>query len=101
MLLQGKSSKSAARLEQWRIIRVREGSRHLIGFAWGHPHLRDGARIVSSTLIFLAPDRSRAETMNTCYSLGAPGVGELPADWAERLDYFLRRAWGTSRIGEQ
>lgn len=94
------SSKPAARLEEWRIIRVREGTRHLVGRVSGHPRLSDGARIVTSPLVALAADRSWAETINTLYRLGAPGQGPLPKEWAGRVDLFLRDAWGTARVSE-
>lgn len=94
-------SKPSAHLEEWRIIRVREGTRHLIGLVSGHPRLRDGARIVTSVLVALAADYSWAETMNTVYALGTRGEGPLPEDWAERLDFLLRDAWGTARVSEQ
>jgi hypothetical protein len=95
----GGAGKPLARLEQWRLIRVAEGSRHLVGIASGHPRQREGARIISSAVIHLARDRSRAETLNTIYLLGAPGHGPLPPKWAERVDHFLLHAWGTFRIG--
>lgn len=94
------SSKPKAHLEEWRIIRVREGAQHLVGRVSGHPRLRDGARIVSSALIALAGDCSCAETMNTVYALGTRGEGPLPEEWAERVDFFLQEAWGTARMSE-
>lgn len=94
------SSKPSAHLDEWRIIRVREGARHLVGHVSGHPRLRDGARIVTSALVALAADCSWAETMNTVYALGTRGEGPLPEDWAERLDFLLRNGWGTARVSE-
>lgn len=95
------SPKPSAHLEEWRIIQVREGSRHLVGHVSGHPRLRDGARIVSSALLTLTADCSRAETVNTVYALGTRGEGPLPEEWAEHVDLFLREAWGTARMSEQ
>lgn len=100
MATQPNSAKPKARLDEWRIIRVREGTRHLVGRVSGHPRLRDGARIVSSALVGLATDCSWAETMNTVYALGARGEGPLPEEWAEHVDFFLREAWGTARMSE-
>ncbi|MGH7058069.1 MAG: hypothetical protein ACREFZ_09350 [Acetobacteraceae bacterium] len=101
MALQPNSFKPKAHLEEWRIIRVGEGTRHLVGHVSGHPRLRDGARIVSSALVALAGDGSWAETMNTVYSLGTRGEGPLPEEWAEHLDFFLREEWRTARVSEQ
>lgn len=90
--------KSTVFLDQWRIIHLHEGTQHVVGIAYGHPRLREGARIVSSAVIFITPDHSIAETQNTRYRLQTPGQGPLPADWAKRVDYFLDHAWGTFRI---
>lgn len=94
------SSKLKAHLDEWRIIRVREGTAHFVGRVSGHPRLRDGARIVTSALVALAGDCSWVETMNTVYALGTRGVGPLPEEWAEHVDLFLREAWGTARMSE-
>lgn len=92
--------KPVAFLDQWRIIRLHEGTQHLVGVAYGHSRLRQGARIVSSAVIFITPNHSFAETQNTLYRLKTRGEGPLPADWAKRVDYFLEHAWGTSRFEE-
>jgi len=98
MASQPSSSKTKAHLEEWRIIRVREGTSHLVGRVSGHERLRDGARIVSSALVAVAGDRTWAETMNTVYALGNPGEGPLSEEWAKHVDHFLQEAWGTARV---
>lgn len=90
--------KPIAFLDQWRIIRLHEGTQHLVGIAYGHRRLREGARIVTSAVIFITPSHSFAETQNTLYRLKTPGEGPLPADWAEHVDYFLDHAWDTFRV---
>lgn len=97
---QQNSFKPKAHLEEWRIIRVREGARHLVGRVSGHQRLRDCSRIVSSALVAVAGDGSWAETMNTIYVLGTPGEGPLPEEWAECVDRFLREAWSTARVSD-
>lgn len=94
------SSKPKAHLDSWRIIRVREGARHLVGRVSDHPRLRDSARIVSSALVAVAGDGSWAETMNTIYVLGTRGEGPLPKEWEECVDRFLREAWSTARVSD-
>lgn len=88
-------------LDQWRIIRVREGTRHLVGIVSGHPRLREGCHIVTSEVMVFTPERSLAETLNTIYSLEAPGPTKFPDEWARALDGYLREVWGTSRIEDQ
>ncbi|MGH7000617.1 MAG: hypothetical protein ACREEA_03850 [Stellaceae bacterium] len=100
MAPQPNSSKPKAHLEEWRIIRVREGTRHLVGRVFGHLRLRDGARIVSSALVAVAVDCAWAETMNTVYALGTRGEGPLPEEWAGCVDHFLREAWDTERVSD-
>ncbi|MDE1969382.1 MAG: hypothetical protein KGI92_10790 [Alphaproteobacteria bacterium] len=100
MAPQSNSSKPKAHLDEWRIIRVREGAGHLVGRVSGHPRLRDCARIVSSALVAVAGDGSWAETINTIYVLGTRGEGPLPEEWAACVDYFLREAWCTTRVSE-
>jgi hypothetical protein len=85
------------RLEQWRVVHV-DGVPHLIGIVHGHPDLRNGARAVTSRLLWLAPDRTAARTESRLYALGAEAIGPLPEDWARALDAFLARAWGKRRI---
>lgn len=97
MTTRRRAGKAAAHLDQWRIIRVAEGTRHLVGVVSGHPRLPEGARIISSAVLDLAADHSRAETVNTIYQLGTPGRGALPQDWAEHVDDLLRWEWGTAR----
>lgn len=93
--------KPVAFLDQWRIIRLHEGTPHLVGITYGHPRLREGARIVSSAVIFITPNNSFAETQNTLYRLQTSGEGTLPAEWSERVDYFLNHVWGTFRVKEE
>jgi hypothetical protein len=90
-------TKPIARLEQWRVIRLTEGTEHLVGIVYRHPRIRPGGRIVSSAILAGADAGRFAETENTFYILGAPGVGELPDEWREAVDRFLRLAWGTVR----
>ncbi len=93
-------AKPIAYLEQWRLIRITEGTRHLVGIVTGHPRLRDGARIVTTAIVALADDRSWAESQNTLYRLTAAGEGPLPEEWAEKVDYLLKWGWGTARVEE-
>ena len=93
--------KPQAHLEQWRVIRVAEGTRHLVGIVHGHKRLREGARIVSSAIVTLADTRAWAETENTLYQLGAAAEGELPAEWAQKVDALLLLAWDTTRVRDE
>lgn len=86
------------RLDEWRQIVVAEGNVHLIGYVRGHPRLGDGARAVTSRVLWISADRHWARTESRLYQLGAPGEGPLPAEWASVVDRFLAVAWRTWRL---
>lgn len=69
--------KPEARLDHWRIIRVSEGTRHLVGIAHGHYPIREGGRIVNSAILTIADNSAWAETEDTLYRLGGRGEGRL------------------------
>jgi hypothetical protein len=87
------------RLEEWRTIYV-DGDAHLVGFVYGHPKLRDGARAVTSRVCWMSLDRSVARTESRLYALGSAGIGPLPDDWAYAVELFLMVVWGTTRSPE-
>lgn len=89
--------KRLARLDEWRIISVQEGTQHLVGIVSCHPRLREGARIVTSAIRDFCAERHLAETEHTFYLLGRAGSGELPDEWAKAVKRFLMAAWGTER----
>src|SRR3546814_9676120 len=54
---------AAPRLDAWTVLPVTPGP-VLLGIVSGHPHLREGARIAMSPLLWLAPDRRSARTVS-------------------------------------
>lgn len=84
------------RLEEWRTIFV-DGDAHLVGYVYGHPILRDGARAVTSRVLWMSLDRSVARTESRLYALGSVGIGPLPDEWSRAVDHFLAVVWGTAR----
>jgi hypothetical protein len=90
---------AAPLLDEWRIIEVDGHDLHLVGRVSGHPHLREGARAVTSRLLWLDPSERWARTWSRLYRLGTRAHGPLPADWADRVDTMLREPWGARRTG--
>lgn len=86
-------------LQNWRIIEVDGRDQHLVGRVYGHPLLRDGARAITSPVIWIDEAAGAARTQNRHYHLGQKGSGPLPPDWAERIDEWLAFAWGAQRAG--
>jgi len=86
-------------LDEWRIIEVDGHDLHLVGLVSGHPYLRDGARAVTSRLLWLDPSERWACTRSRLYRLGARAHESLPPDLAYRVDTMLRELWGARRTG--
>jgi hypothetical protein len=83
------SEKGAAYLHLWHLVRSAAGTKHLVGFVFGHPTLEGGHRIVTSDLVrirIVTRQQIQAETLNTIYHLGDIGTGELLHDCREALD---------------
>jgi hypothetical protein len=71
------AEKPKAHLQLWHAVRTIAGSRHLVGFVFGHPRLEDGHRIVTTDIIrvrLVAQQQIQAETLNTIYQLGHVGA---------------------------
>jgi len=84
-------------LDEWRPIRIGNDV-HLVGFVYGHPHLRENARAITSAVQEMAPDFTWARTQNRVYQLGNAGVGPLPKEWAESIELFLARTPGPRKM---
>jgi hypothetical protein len=96
--------KPAAYLHLWQLVRTVGGSRHLVGFAFGHPTVEGGHWIVTSDLVgvrIVARQEIQAETLNTIYHLGDVATGELPHDCRDALDDLLGPGWRPVKLGDQ
>jgi hypothetical protein len=96
--------KPKAHLQLWHAVRTTGGSRHLVGFVFGHPRLENGHQIVTSDLVcvrLVAHQQIQAETLNTIYQLGDVGAPELTHDCREWLDRVLGSGWQPVKLGDQ
>jgi hypothetical protein len=62
---------------------------YLVWLVSGHPRIRTCGRIVLSAILAITDTARIAETENTLYEPGTPGIGELPDEWREAIDRFL------------
>jgi len=86
-------------IEDWRIIEVDGTDRHLVGRIYDHPILHDGARAITSRLLWIDEAAAAARTQSRLYHLGRKGTGPLSDDWARWLDFMLAIAWRAKRTG--
>jgi hypothetical protein len=98
--------KGTAYLHLWHLVQTVGGSRHLVGYVYGHPTLEGGHLIVTSDLVRLrifARQHIQAETLNTIYHLGDVGTAELLHDCRcrEVLDDLLGPGWRPVKLGDQ
>jgi hypothetical protein len=81
-----------ASLTQWFIARVvfeKVIAFALCGYVYGHPRLRDGHPIMTSTLVELSSDESWARTLNTIYWLYDPvSADSIDSSWNVRLPWL-------------
>lgn len=98
------AAKPRAHLQLWYAVRTTGGSRHLVGFVFGHPTLENGHRIVTSDLVCVrlaAHQQIQAETLNTIYQLGEVGTPELAHECREVLDDLLGPGWRPVKLDDQ
>lgn len=62
---------AAPRLDFWSVVAVGP-SFALVGVVTGHPDLRQGAKVLTSDLLWLSEDRTAARTVSRFYRLGVP-----------------------------
>jgi hypothetical protein len=98
----GGNAKPEAYLAAWHLVRSDVGTRHFVGFVFGHIRLPEGALVVTSDLVdaHLVPGRRICvETVNTLYVLGHPAPGDLSEDYRELLDEVLGARWELISLG--
>lgn len=93
------TGETAPGIEEWRIVEIGGADRHLVGHVYGHPLLREGARAITSRLIWIDEAAAAARTASRYYHLGRKAEGSLPDKWARWLDIYLALAWGAQRTG--
>jgi len=91
--------KNQARIESWWVITVDTLDHHLVGLVYGHPHLKQGARAVTTRILKM--DDHTAETENTIYALGEKGEGKLPGTWKGDVNKKLAIDWGLRLLEEE
>ena len=62
---------AAPRLDFWGVVEIQD-TFALVGVVTDHPNLRQGAKIVTSTLLWASEDWSAARTVSRFYRLGVP-----------------------------
>lgn len=76
-------------IEQWRVITLEDGSQAFVGIVRDHPHLREDARVVTSSLQWVDERAGLARICNRLHLLGVRAGGPLPNEWAARVDALL------------
>ena len=62
---------AAPRLDFWGVVMAGQLP-SLVGVVTGHPNLRQGAKIVTSNLLWISDDGHAARTVSRFYRLGVP-----------------------------
>jgi hypothetical protein len=84
-------------LDDWFVVEI-DQHRHLVGYVFGHPSVRWGARTITSPLHIIADDESWAQTASRLYYLGQQRTTPLTEEWKAAIASFARNQWGTSAV---
>lgn len=63
--------KSVVRMEEWELVVIGEEVR-LSGKVYEHPKIKDGALVLTSSVIYHHKEAELVETKNSFYELGTP-----------------------------
>lgn len=81
---------NTVRLENWSIVMVPGVGPRLSGTVYGHPRLKDGEKIVVSSILERNRDNNTVQTMNTLYVLG-----HVDPEWDRLYPDSVNRFWNS------